>query len=70
MKRITAVEWLLDNLITEPYSEKDFKHNSECWDKAKIIEKHQIESAYLDGYCNALYNSDSEQYYKENYGKD
>ncbi len=38
----TAVEWLLENLITEPYSEKDFEHNSECWDKAEEMEKEQI----------------------------
>jgi hypothetical protein len=37
----TAVEWLLDNLNSEPYSEADFKHNKECWDKAKEMEKEQ-----------------------------
>jgi hypothetical protein len=40
-KKQTAVEWLLDNLITEPYSEAHFEHNSECWDKAKEMEKEQ-----------------------------
>ena len=39
---LTAVEWLLDNLITEPYSELDFKHNKECWDKAKEMEKQRV----------------------------
>ncbi len=38
----TAVEWLLENLITEPYSEKDFEHNSECWDKAEKMERDQL----------------------------
>jgi len=38
----TAVEWLLENLITEPYSEAHFEHNSECWDKAEKMEKQQI----------------------------
>jgi hypothetical protein len=42
----TAVEWLLDNLISEPYSEQDFKHNEECWDKAKEMEKQQIIEAH------------------------
>jgi hypothetical protein len=42
----TAVEWLLENLITEPYSEAHFKHNSECWDKAEEMEKQQIVEAY------------------------
>ena len=26
-KRQTVVSWLLDNLISEPYSEEDFEHN-------------------------------------------
>ena len=42
---MTAVEWLLGNLITEPYSEADFEHNEECWDKAKEMEKEQIMDA-------------------------
>jgi hypothetical protein len=43
----TAIEWLLNNLITEPYSEKDFEHNSECWDKAKEMEKKQITETFV-----------------------
>jgi hypothetical protein len=35
----TAVEWLLENLITEPFSEEHFKYNNECWDKAEEMEK-------------------------------
>jgi hypothetical protein len=38
----TAVEWLLENLNSEPYSEKEFKYNSDCWDKALEMEKQQI----------------------------
>lgn len=38
----TAVEWLLDNLISEPYTEQDFAHNSKCWDRAKQMEKKQM----------------------------
>jgi hypothetical protein len=37
----TAVEWLEDNLLSEPWAEEHFKHNSECWDKAKEMEKQQ-----------------------------
>jgi len=43
----TAVEWLLENLITEPYSEAHFKYNSECWDKAEEMEKQQIIEAHF-----------------------
>ena len=36
---MTAVEWLLENLISEPYSEEDFKYNEECWDRAIEMER-------------------------------
>ena len=39
---MTAVTWLLENLISEPYSEAHFEHNKECWNKAEEIEKQQI----------------------------
>lgn len=42
----TAIEWLLDNLITEPHSELDFEHNEYCWNKAQEIEKQQIIEAH------------------------
>ena len=45
----TAVEWLLENLISEPHFEKDFNYNSRCWDKAKAMEKEQEECAYKRG---------------------
>ena len=42
----TAVEWLLENLNSEPYSEEEFNYNSDCWDKAKEMEKEQIIDAF------------------------
>tara|TARA_R110000868_G_C10923518_1_gene765865 strand:- start:1752 stop:2012 length:261 start_codon:yes stop_codon:yes gene_type:complete len=42
----TAVEWLEENLISGPYSEEDFNYNSECWDKAKEMDKQQKIDAY------------------------
>jgi len=36
---MTAIKWLLENLISEPYSEADFEHNEECWDKAEEMER-------------------------------
>jgi hypothetical protein len=64
----TAVEWLEDNLIFEPWAEEHFKHNSECWDKAKEMEKQQIIDAHLDGQslvsCKDEY---AEQYYNETF---
>jgi len=70
---MTAVEWLLENLISEPYSETDFKHNSEFWDKAKEMEKQQIIDAYSVGYLtdfklNSDYTTQTpEQYYNETF---
>jgi hypothetical protein len=42
----TAVEWLEDNLIFESWAEEHFKHNKECWNKAKEMEKEQIVNAF------------------------
>jgi len=57
----TAVEWLEDNLIFEPWAEEHFEHNYKCWDKAKEMEKEQMESAYLAG------ESKDKQYYNETF---
>jgi hypothetical protein len=58
----TAIDWLLENLITEPFSEADFEHNSNCWDKAKEMEKQQIIDAYNNGD-----NRSAELYYNETF---
>jgi hypothetical protein len=71
----TAVEWLEENLITEPYSEQDFKYNSECWNKAKEMFKKQIEDAYSNGRVDeqfkgtgaSFYITKAEQYYNETF---
>lgn len=70
--KLTAVEWLLENLISEPYSEKDFEHNKNCWDKAELMFEEQIIDAYQAGDGDA-YNLEetktwAEQYYNEQYG--
>ena len=69
-KQVTAVEWLLDNLISEPYSEADFEHNSKCWDKAKAMEKNNVMDAWDDGcYQSSRFprTSDAERYYNETF---
>jgi hypothetical protein len=58
----SAVEWLEDNLISEPWAEQHFKHNSECWDKAKEMEKKQIMDAYEQGYRDGETNSNTMNY--------
>jgi hypothetical protein len=50
----TAVEWLLENLISEPHFEKDFNYNSRCWDKAKEMEKEENHAEYMRGWKDGL----------------
>jgi len=47
---MTAIKLLLENLISEPYSEADFEHNKECWDKAEEMEKQQQKDMFVGGY--------------------
>ena len=68
----TAVEWLLENLNSEPYSEEEFNYNSDCWDKALEMEKEQIKDSFLECWKLNVPDGvecklDAEQYYKENY---
>ena len=42
----TAIEWLEENLLFEPWAEEHFEYNKECWDKAKEMEKQQIVEAH------------------------
>jgi hypothetical protein len=44
----TAVEWLLENLINEPFSEEDFKHNFNVWNKAEEMEKQQSDDYAIE----------------------
>ena len=71
----TAVEWLLDNLISETYSEADFKHNFECWNQAKEMEKQQIIEAHGSklkksrGVTNYEFWYTGEMYYNDKFNK-
>jgi hypothetical protein len=60
----TAVEWLLENLNSEPYSEEEFNYNSDCWDKALEMEKEQIMDAFNgEPHC----DGDGDRYYNETF---
>ena len=64
----TAVEWLLENLISEPHFEKDFNYNSRCWDKAKAMEKQQIIEAFNQSWHDRMYPyKTADKYYNETY---
>ena len=62
----TAVEWLLENLNSEPYSEEEFNYNRDCWDKALAMEKEQIKNAYSFGIQDE-YVIGSQRYYNETF---
>ena len=62
----TAVEWLLDNLLSEPWTEKHFEYNAECWDKALEMEKEQIKDAWINSLTKGDYNS-ADEYYNETF---
>jgi hypothetical protein len=64
----TAVEWLLENLNSEPYSEKEFNYNKECWDKAKEIEMQQIIKAAASAYED-MFGTDGTKYGEKYYDK-
>jgi hypothetical protein len=72
-KKQTALVWLLDNLLTEPFSETDFQYNLNCWDKAKEMEKEQIINAHgikekkSSGISNYIYKYTGEEYYNETF---
>jgi hypothetical protein len=67
----TAVQWLLGNLNTEPYSEADFKYNAKCWDKAKAMEKEQMHkcASFWRGKENEIEKPIFEKYYKETFAE-
>jgi len=65
----TALEWLEDNLIFEPWAEEHFEHNYKCWDKAKEMHKQEIINAYWSAYKEGQYSGDktADEYYNETY---
>lgn len=64
-KKLTAVEWLFDNLNFEPYDEEEFKSNEKIWEQAKAMEKDQIAEAFNNSY----WFIDGIEYYEKTYGK-
>ena len=67
----TAVEWLIDVLVTE--NEVTLKgENFKLFEMAKAMEKEQIVSVYWDSYNEGKYSTDktAEEYYNENFKQD
>ena len=77
MKKQTAIDWLHHQLIKNIIElQRDFKSSSEIWEKAKDMEKEQIEYSYDSGMCEGfdmgykkehITDMTGEQFYKENY---
>ena len=68
----TAVDWLKDmlewNYGDPKMLEISWVNLDDLFERAKQMEKDQIEEAFLDGYKSHPYLA--EQYYKENYGEE
>jgi hypothetical protein len=62
---MTALKWLEENLLSEPYSELDFNHNQRVWEQAKEMEMQQIVMASASAYEDMFGNGGME--YGENY---
>jgi hypothetical protein len=77
MKKQTAVEWLISELKKSDGSYRGFKNidvtHQELLDKAKAIEKEQIEDAWLEGNSTECDSDgfsariDFDNYYNETY---
>jgi hypothetical protein len=68
MKKVTAVQWLIHQLITE--NEVSLKgENYKLFELAKAMEKEQIIEAFNDGVNDECIggNKTPEQYYNETY---
>ena len=63
--KLTAVQWLLENLNFEPYDEEEFISNAKMWEQAEAMEKEQIAEAFNNSY----WFIDGQQYYEKTYGK-
>jgi hypothetical protein len=73
----TVVEWLEDNLIGNPFSEKDFAHNVNVFKQAGEMEKTNTDNKVIHfaewitkkhtTVLMTLYDQFEEQYYKETY---
>ena len=73
--KLTAVEWLYENLIFNPIGKEEVEYNEETLVRASIIGKEQIQKAWLCGQndgatiCTPNAYEPEEQYYSETYGK-
>ena len=71
--KLTALEYLLANLIQEPFSEEHFKYNFNVWNIAEKMEKQQIIEAHgsklkkSSGVTNYEYWYTGEMYYNDNF---
>ena len=68
--KLTAIEWLEDNLNFEPHDEEEFISNNKIWEQAKQMEKEQIKDAHLIGLITSMEmeaTKQAEYYYNETF---
>jgi hypothetical protein len=68
----TAVEWLIEQIENQRETgNTDLRTTLHFCDKAKEMEKEQIENAYIQGFaeCDATGIMDVEQYYNQTFNK-
>jgi hypothetical protein len=65
----TAVEWLEIELIPDPISEEEFKHNINCWKQAKAMEKEQMVGFVIKWMGEDDRKDDIIKHYNETYNK-
>ena len=74
MKKQTAVEWLVEQMIDKlGIRIENTTEGCELFEQAKAMEKEQITEAHLQGlYCDIKMRGEAqaEQYYNETYGGD
>ena len=73
MSKQTALQWLIQKLINRQNGIIDgfpVLSLDEIYDKAKQMEKEQIEQAYFDGIDLSIMFTKSSEYYEQTYGKE
>ena len=69
MKKQTAVEWLIEELIRYKLTPDGINPDNVLFHKAKIMEKEQHQQTATHFFPTSLKKDDFEQYYNETYGK-
>ena len=75
MKKLTAVEWLIQTMVTYKFKYGDVTDRNSIMQQAKDMEKEQLYNAFMDspyykGYDVNVNEQHWKEYYQETYGGD